>query len=795
MPDGALAGVAQPFGGLPTPCYSRAAMRLIITEKNNSAKKIAEILSAGEAKADATYKVPFYTWSDSEGEQMTVGLKGHVMGVAFPEGYSNWQETDLHELIDAKLVPEPTDKNVVKAVRKLAKEADSVVIATDFDREGELIGLEALQQALEANPAVAGDEIGSRPPVARARYSALTKSEIERAFSNLDELSYDLAYAGSARQDIDLIWGATLTRAVSLASRRFGSNFLSVGRVQSPTLALVVERELERRAHVAKPYWELFANFAHPDGSFEAHHATDKFWERPEADAALAGTKSPGVVKEVSSRRHTRKPPTPLNTTAFTTDASSRLGITPAAAMRIAEDLYMDGFISYPRTDNTVYPSSLNTKELVSSLVRIPDFDAAKGLLDGPLQATRGKKETTDHPPIYPTQAVYPNALEGPKRRVYELVVRRFLATFSPPMITESTRADIEAGSESYFVRGSVVVDPGYAAIYTYARSSDEEIPKLEEGQSLDLDGDPWIVDKETQPPSRISQGKLIELMEERGLGTKATRADIIQKLYDRGYVYSNPPEPSETGIAMYKAFHAHVPRMATPEMTAELENDMDKIAAGKTSKEAVLSVSREMLHSTTAALEDQKEDFAKQIWAGMDEDKFLGPCKVCEEAGRKHDDGSPNRLRIIDLKGGKRMYGCEGWKRDDPDAPDSCKVSGPLPGRGYELWRLEERCSVCGERPRLTVKGFRGRPWKLCLNDDCPTMVEMRAKRAERQAAKEAREEAKAAAEANGDAGSVTAEEAADAVTSAKAKGGRRRTRKKPSPQTTRTKRARSGN
>ena len=188
----------------------------------------------------------------------------------------------------------------------------------------------------------------------------------------------------------------------------------------------------------------------------------------------------------MSSRAQHAQAADALNTTAFTTDASSRLGITPAAAMRIAEDLYMDGFISYPRTDNTVYPRSLNTRELVSSLVRIPDFSAAGGLLDRPLQATRGKKETTDHPPIYPTQAVYPNALEGPKRRVYELVVRRFLATFSPPMITESTRADIEAGSETYFVRGSVVVDPGYAAIYTYARSSDEEIPKLEEGQELD---------------------------------------------------------------------------------------------------------------------------------------------------------------------------------------------------------------------------------------------------------------------------------------------------------------------
>src|SRR3954469_12531917 len=757
-------------------------MRLIITEKNNSAKKIADILSGGSAKADAAYKVPFYTWSEAGGEQMAIGLKGHVVGPAFPEGYSNWQETDLHDLIDAAIIKEATDKNVVKAVRKVAKDASEIVIATDFDREGELIGLEALEQVVDSNPKVLSADgaiaLETRPTVKRARYSALTKDEIERAFSNIDELDYDLAGAGAARQDIDLIWGATLTRAVSLATRRFGSNFLSVGRVQSPTLAIIVERELERRAHVPKAFWELFARFSHPDGSFEAHHATDKFWEKAEADAALAGTSSPGTVKEVSSRRNSRKPPTPLNTTAFTTDASSRLGITPAQAMRIAEDLYMDGFISYPRTDNTVYPPSLNSRELVSSLVRIPEFDAAASLLDGDLKPTRGKKETTDHPPIYPTQALHPGALEGPKRRVYELVVRRFLATFSPPMITESTRADIEAGSEPYFVRGSVVIDPGYAAIYTYARSADEEIPKLEEGQSLEIDGDPWMVDKETQPPARISQGRLVELMEERGLGTKATRADIIQKLYDRGYVFGNPPEPSETGIAMYKAFHDYVPRMATPEMTAELESDMDQIAAGKTSKDEVLRISREMLHSTTTDLEEKREELAEQIWSGMDEDKFLGPCKVCEEAGRKHDDGSPNRLRIIQLKGGKRMYGCEGWNRDDPESPDSCPVSGPLPGRGYDLWRLEEQCSICGEMPRLTVKGFRGRPWKLCLNDDCPSMVEMREKREERKRAQAARKAA-AEADSSGDGAAPS--------------GNGRRRRPKPSPHTARRKPARS--
>jgi DNA topoisomerase-1 len=741
-------------------------MRLIVTEKNSSAKKIAEVLGApsGGPKEDKTFKVPFYTWTDPDGgEQMTIGLKGHVLGPAFPEGYSNWQKTDLHDLIDAKLIKEPTDKNVVKAIKKMAKEADELVIATDFDREGELIGLEALEEMLDANPALGNrdeTEAGTLK-ILRARYSATTKEELLRAFDELDYLSYPLANAGAARQDIDLLWGATLTRAVSLATRRFGSNFLSVGRVQSPTLGLIVEREMERRAHVPKPFWELFANFEHPDGSFQAHHATDKFWEKAEADTALAGSGSgPGVVKSVTARKNTRRPPSPYNTTAFSTDASSRLGITPASAMRIAEDLYMDGFISYPRTDNTVYPKSLPVRELIGSLTKIKEFSAASGLVGAELTPTRGKKETTDHPPIYPTQAIHPGALDGSKKRVYELVVRRFLATFSPPMITESTRADIETGTETYFVRGSVVVDPGFAGIYTYARSADEEIPALKEGQSLPLAAvaqatlgwdekngerpttNPWMVGKETLPPSRISQAKLIEMMEERGLGTKATRADIIQKLFDRGYVYGNPPVPTETGVALFEAFKNYVPAMATPEMTAQLEAEMDRIAQGDAMKGSVVGESRELLHKTWTEIDKAREDLAKVVWKGMDEDRILGPCKVCEEAGRTKEDGSPNMLRIIRAKkSGKRFVGCSGWKAEaEPDDKSSCDQTFPLPQRG-DVFRLEERCSICDRTPRLKVQPFRGRPWNLCLNDDCESMQEMKKRRAEREAARAAKE------------------------------------------------------
>jgi len=237
----------------------------------------------------------------------------------------------------------------------------------------------------------------------------------------------------------------------------------------------------------------------------------------------------------------------------------------------------------------------------------------------------------------------------------------------------------------------------------------------------LELEGEPWSVDKETQPPARVSQAKLIEMMEERGLGTKATRADIIQKLFDRGYVYGQRRVPRRPGSRCTRPSRTTCRRMATPEMTAQLEAEMDRIAAGEMTKGAVVGESRELLHRTWSEIDESREDLAKVIWKGMDEDRILGPCKVCEEAGRKKEDGSPHVLRIMRAKkSGKRFVGCSGWTLDDPN---SCDQTFPLPQRG-DVFRLEERCSICGETPRLKVVPFRGRPWNLCLNDDCESMA-----------------------------------------------------------------------
>src|SRR5919199_1305209 len=492
-------------------------MRLIISEKANTAKKIAQFLAEGPVKDGKHRSVPYHTFTWKGEECVSVGLKGHVLTLEYPEEYSNWQKVEPSSLIDAEIRKSVSEKGVAQAIRSLAKKADEVVIATDFDREGELIGVDALSLAFDANPKLVDH-------VERARFSALTKGEVTRAFDNLVEVSEELAAAGEARQDIDLIWGATLTRWVSRATKRYGNAFLSVGRVQSPTLVLIAERERERRAFVAEPYWELEATLRDGGDPFTVHHAHGRFKEEAEARRAHQNLTEVATVTEVRQKSATRPPPTPFNTTGFLTAAAS-LGIGPSRAARIAEDLYTDGYISYPRTDNTVYPRSLDLREILGYLKRVEGAGKyAEGFLGAEkLSPTRGKKETTDHAPIYPTGYASRKALREDQWKIYQLVVRRFLATLSAPAKTLRTTLRFESGGEPLKTSGTVVTEEGWLGVYPYGRRADEELPGLNEGDEVEV-VEAEVLSKETQPPARYGQGRLIKLMEDLGLGTKATR-------------------------------------------------------------------------------------------------------------------------------------------------------------------------------------------------------------------------------------------------------------------------------
>ena len=719
-------------------------MKLIVTEKNDAAGQIARLLSdSGKPKADKVYDTPVYRFRRGGEDCVTIGLRGHILQPDFPpelkfndeEGWfgvtaegevlpadvpdglarppydtkrkpylkdgidiKGWKIASLPYLVWAPIEKTPAEKGIIRSLKNLAKKADSVVIGTDFDREGELIGSDALRQIREVAPDV---------PVSRARYSAFTKAEIDHAFNNLVELDQDLADAGESRQYIDLIWGAVLTRYLTTARFSGFGNTRSAGRVQTPTLALVVERERERMAFKPEDYWVISGEASHGEEEpFKVSHTTARFWDKDAADAAyanVAGAKEARVTA-VERKSRTQRPPAPFNTTSLQAAAAAE-GISPARTMRLAESLYMDGLISYPRVDNTVYPSSLDLKDCVRTISKVPQYaPTCKALLSQPkLTATRGKQETTDHPPIYPTGAADPEKLQPAAWKLYNLIARRFLATLMGPATIEGTKVTFDVNGEPFQASGNVLANPGFRSIYPYGLKKDDQLPELHEGDVCDVQKMDLLA-KQTEPPARYSQGKLIQEMEKRGLGTKSTRASIIDTLYQRKYLKNDPCEPSQLGMAIIDALNTYAPRITTPEMTSELEDDMTKVAEGTDTQTQVVTHSRALLAGMMDGLIEHTEDLSEAIADAVTADAKIGVCPKC------------GRDLVVKTSAKTRgsFAGCMGW-------PD-CDVTYPLPQGRIEA--LEGEAAVCPDcgAPRIKVQPFRQKAYETCINPACPT-------------------------------------------------------------------------
>jgi DNA topoisomerase-1 len=658
-------------------------VELIITEKENAARRIAEILSGDTAEAEQRNGVNVYRW----GDRRVVGLSGHVVGVDFPPEYTDWRDVEPVELIDAEIRKSPTKENIVRTLRDLAGRADEITIATDYDREGELIGKEAYEIVREETDA----------PVKRVRFSSITDNEVQDAFANPDDLDFDLAAAGEARQIIDLVWGAALTRFLSLSARQLGDDFISVGRVQSPTLKLIVDREREIQAFDPEDYWELFADLSKNGDSFESQYFYDddgseaeRVWDEDKAEEVHERLQSAETATVTSVRQRTRtdSPPAPFNTTAFISAAGS-LGYSAQRAMSIAEELYTAGFITYPRTDNTVYPEDLDPDSLLDAFVGSREFgeDAESLLALDEIQPTEGDDETTDHPPIHPTGELPSRADLGEDEwEIYELVVRRFFATVAEPATWKHLRVVAEANGCQLKANGKRLVDPGYHAVYPYASTSENYVPAVEEGDRLAL-SDVAFEAKQTQPPRRYGQSRLIKKMEDLGLGTKSTRHNTIEKLYDRGYIESDPPRPTAVAEAVVEAAESFAEHVVSDEMTARLEADMAAIADGEATLDDVTDESREMLARVFEELRDSREEIGDHLQESLKADRRLGPCPECGED-----------LLIRRSRQGSYFVGCDGF-------PD-CRYTLPLPNTGEPLV-LDETCE---EHDTHHVKMLAGR-------------------------------------------------------------------------------------
>lgn len=666
-------------------------MKLIIAEKSIAGERIAQLLADGGVITKTITGARVFEFKLNGEDIRLIPLRGHISDVEFPKNYSNWSQVLIHDLIDAKVIYTKKEYRIIDCIIDSAPLAQEIIIATDADREGEAIGLEAINYALISNKKI---------NVLRAYFSAITKPDIQKAFNSLEKFDYNFADSANARREIDLIWGAALTRFVSLSSGQLGKNFLSVGRVQTPTLALIVNREKERLAFIKKIFWEITVDCEKDNKKFFAIHRKEKFFEKNEAQQIIDKKINELLVKSVNEKTKILKKPLPFNTTEFLR-ASTAIGISASKAMSLAENLYQKGFISYPRTDNKKYPVHLDLKEILNKLVLVDELknDVEKILNQTKIIPSVGK-ETKDHPPIHPVSNVSKNSLTLDEWKIYELVCRRFLATLYKDAKTSNGIVILENKGEEFIARGQLIIDAGWKEVYFYSKLSEVVLPKLSVGDIV-IVKKMNLFEKETIPPNRYSQGSLIKLMEKYNLGTKSTRPTIIQKLYSRNYISGNKSiEPSEVALFVINSLQKSCELVTQPKMTSDLEKEMDNIAAGKKEKDEVVLNSSKKLHEIISMLEKDKKDFVLKIKNSTSLKKIIG---VCESCGKD--------LVIRKGKSGKRFVGCSGYPE--------CNVTFALPQKGI-ITITKEKCNACSA-PVIKVKN-KNFNYKMCLNMNCKT-------------------------------------------------------------------------
>ena len=666
--------------------------KLIITEKANAARRISTILSDGTSKSSSTGGVTVITFEAGGDEYSVVSLRGHIIELDYPPEYNDWSATNPADLVHAPQVKTVKVKSILNTIKDLASKADEIIIATDYDREGELIGMETVKEI--------GADMGT---VKRAKFSALTKGEVETAFENLTEPNEKLADAAEARQIIDLSWGAVLTRLISLSSGQVGKNFMSVGRVQSPTLKLLVDRHEEIEKFVPTPFWNIVGKFGML--AFRGDHVDNPFWDKEKADAVLAKVEgaTSGTVSSYDVETKEEYRPAPFDTTQMQVEAN-KIGIPPTTAMKLAEDLYTGGYISYPRTENTEYPRSLSLRAVLEKLKDGAFKSEAEEILaQEKIVPSRGKRRTTDHPPIYPTAGASPEKMKGDKWKLYELIVRRFLATVAPNAEAEVTKCTIDVAGEKFSAEGYVLKKKGWKKYYgKYLKPNDARLPQLTVGETVDIRS-MGIVESATKPPYRYNQGSLIQEMDRLQLGTKSTRHDIIGKLYSRNYVQGNYMVPTPSGIALTKALENHGGGITEPDMTAKLESDMISITDGERSLDSVVKESQDMLYNVAVKISEDQEEIGSEIKAALHSQQHIGTCPSCG-----------NSLSIKRSKNGN-FIGCDGYPE--------CKRAYPMP-RGALIQTTDTVCEVCGlPQLRIIRKGMP--PSVQCIDPKCPSNTE----------------------------------------------------------------------
>ena len=659
---------------------------VIICEKPTSAEKIAKALSPSAKKETYNKKVKYWKLKRDSKDITVVSAVGHLYSLT-PDNPKDKVYFDLHwaPAYEVNKKGSGFTKDYVRAIKKVARDADAYIHACDYDVEGTLIGYNTLKYACEQD---------NLSKISRMKFSTLTKKDLLKAYDNRIDLDMNQVDTGIARHVLDYYFGVNISKAlmksVSNAKHRFLK--LSAGRVQTPTLSILVEREKEIRDFVPEPYWMIKAII---EGKIEVDHVDGKIFDRARAEEIMTKCKNKNaVVDKISFSNSTTKAPVPFNLGGLQSEAYNVFGFSPKKTQVIAQNLYTSGYTSYPRTSSQKLPESLDFKSIFKQLSANNEFKKHISQLPSKLKPNNGKKDDAAHPAIHPT-GILPQGLSKDDKKVYELIVYRFISVFfeDAKFETMSTTLDIEG--EKFRFRRRRVTHKGWMEHYPYRNIDNEEFLDINKGDMvkvLDLISD----EKETKPPARYNQASLIKELEKRELGTKATRADIIDKLYDRKFINGDKQiEVNQLGENMVDTLTTYCKDLTSEELTRSFENKLDGIDNNTSTRFEVISEGEKEVKIILEDIDKNSTEIGTKLYESYQESNVVGICPNC----------GGNLIKRYSPKTKSSFVGCSNY-------PDCTTIYSIPKGTNF----LKKKCEKCG----LPIISFGKPRQRACLDTNC---------------------------------------------------------------------------
>jgi len=677
---------------------------LVITEKPQAALKISSALSDGKFRKLAENSVPYYEFTKDSKKIIVACAVGHLFTLKQQSG-KGYPVFDIAWEPNYKVKKNDFSKKYYSLLVKLVKNAGSFIVATDYDIEGEVIGWNIIRF------------IAKQKTAGRMKFSSLTKDELESAYQHLEEINWGQAYAGETRHFLDWMYGINLSRALMAAIKTTGTfRIMSIGRVQGPALHFIVDREKEIKSFKPEPYWQVFINIEDIFLKYVKDITKEKELDK------FKGLKGREADCKTEKKEQRIIPPTPFDLTSLQMEAYKFFGLTPAKSLEIAQKLYLAGLISYPRTSSQKIPQSIGYEKIIRNLSK--HFKETKFLTRK--TPVEGSKSDPAHPSIYPTGEF--DELSGDEKKVYELIVLRFLSCFASDALVENKTITAIVDDLKFNAKGMAIREKGWINVYK-ARLQEKELPDINGKKKIK---EVKIEKKMTQPPKRYSPASLVSELAKRNIGTKATRAGIVETLYSRKYVDGKSITATPLGISLIDTLEKYSPIIIDEKLTREFEKETDEILTAKKNldekEKKMIEKAEKTITTISDSLRKHESKIGKELLKANEdlrkheqEMNTIMTCPVCKKGV----------LRILFNRASHRYFlACSAYPE--------CKTTFSLPPNS--LIKREENnklCEKCGWPMLMAIRKAR-RPWIFCFNPDCETNKEWANKRKDNNKEKE---------------------------------------------------------